>query len=250
MTSTIPNLTSNMITWPIQISEPESKKPILNKPIYKVRDSIPVDYLSIEHLCLNTHSMAIKIIEQKIKNLEDFNKISWKNISSNTSDEAMHLLEKYPDKIDGYNLSLNPNDKAFDLLKKNPNKYNWNNIFKNTNTDRVVDLLIENPDKLKFNTYSSNRLPLQINDKFVDYLEQNFLDKIDWGILAEKSAGRNCENGIKLIVKYHPVIYRNYSKESIYTKYLSLINDDRIIILLKKYPNILIGIVYQSILMI
>jgi len=40
-----------------------------------------------------------------------------------TNPNAIHLLEKNPDKIDWYMLSSNPN--AIPLLEKNPDKIDW-----------------------------------------------------------------------------------------------------------------------------
>ena len=63
----------------------------LNKPIWKLRDWI------------------------------DINDLDWDMLSLNKN--AIHLLEKNPDKINWLILSLNPN--AMHLLEQNPDKINW-----------------------------------------------------------------------------------------------------------------------------
>jgi hypothetical protein len=222
-------------------------KPIYNKPIYKLRDTIPLNKTILKDLCLNTHKRAIEIVS-------NINNISWANISANPSDEAMELLEKNHTNIDAFNLSLNPNDKAIKLLEKYPDKIRfdnlslnpngkalvlmvkecpqkiiWDNVRKNTNVEKSIDLLLDYK--------KTDKWPFIINDKYVNFLENNELDNIQWEVLAEKMITNPCEKGISLIVKHHAIIYTQYSHKNKYMENVSLINDTRIISLLYKYKQ-------------
>lgn len=189
-------------------------KPIYNKPIYKLRDTIPLTKTLSHYLCLNTHEKAIEIMG----NISNFNNIYWANISANPSDEAMELLEKNHTKIDAFNLSLNPNDKAIKLLvDKCPQKINWDNVRKNRNVEKSIDLLLDYK--------KTDKWPFIINDKYVNFLENNNLDTIQWEVLAEKMITNPCEKGISLIVKHHAIIYTQYSNKNKYMENVSLIND-------------------------
>jgi hypothetical protein len=223
-------------------------KPIYNKPIYKLRDTIPLNKTLISSLCLNTHKRAIEIVS-------NFNNISWANISANPSDEAMELLEKnFHTKIDYFNLSLNPNNKAIKLLEKYPDKINYNNLSLNPNGKALVLMVKECPQKINWDNVRKNtnveksidllldykktyKWPSIINDKYVNFLENNELDTIQWEVLAEKMISNPCEKGISLIVKHHAIIYTQYSHKNKYMENVSLINDTRIISLLYKYKQ-------------
>jgi hypothetical protein len=226
-------------------------KPIYNKPIYKTRDTIPLNKTLVKYMCLNTHKKAIEIVGY---NNPNFNNICWSNISANPSDEAMELLEKNHTKIDSDNLSLNPNDKAIKLLEKYSDKINYDNLSLNTNGKALVLIVDKCPQKINWENVRKNKnveksidllldykktdkWPSIINNKYVSYLENNELDMIQWEVLAEKMITNPCERGISLIVKHHAIIYTQYSNKNKYMENVSLINDTRIISLLLKYKQ-------------
>ena len=211
-------------------------KKIYNKPIYKLRDQIPANKTSLWGLSLNTHPYAMELIAKEIENEDNIPKINWANICSNRSDGAMELLKKRPDQINGNKLSYNSNDKAFELLKKYPDKINWNNIQINLNIEKAVDLIVKYPQSLN-NDYYLN----YYNDKYIDYLEENKLDNLKWEKIANPIYLEKCKKGIELIIKYHPILYEHYSNRDEYKKYVSLINDDKIMDLLEKYPKSIDG---------
>lgn len=206
-------------------------KKIYNQPIYKLRDCIPSNKLNGEYTSANPSPFAMKLL-LKPNNIPYIN---WNELSLNPLDEAMDILKTNPDKINGDNLSLNANDKAFYLLEKYPTKINWKNILINKNTDKAIDLLIKFPTNIKINVW-----PININDIYIDYLEENFLDKIQWEILAEKLILKPCDKGIMLILKHHAILIEHYKEKEKYKENICMINDDRIIHLLKKYPNSII----------
>jgi hypothetical protein len=206
-------------------------KKIYNQPIYKLRDCIPSNKLNEKYISANPSPVAMKLL-LKPNNIPYIN---WNELSLNPSDEAMDILETNPDKINGDNLSLNANDKAFHLLEKYPTKINWKNIFLNKNTDKAIDLLIKFPTNIKIDVW-----PININDIYIDYLEENFLDKIQWEILTEKIILNPCDKGIILILKHHAILIEHYKEKEKYKENICMINDDRIIHLLKKYPNSII----------
>ena len=65
----------------------------------------------------------------------DINKLKWNWLSSNPN--AIHLLEKHPEKIDWNWLSSNPN--AIHLLEKNPEKINSYWLSKNPNAIHLLE---------------------------------------------------------------------------------------------------------------
>ena len=64
---------------------------------------------------------------------------------------AIHLLEKYPDRIQWGLLSANPN--AIHLLEKNLDKIKWQWLSENPN---AIHLLEKNPDKINWYKLSVN----------------------------------------------------------------------------------------------
>ena len=95
--------------------------------------------------------------------------ISWAILSLNPN--AIHLLEKNPDKIDWKWLSLNPN--AIHLLERNPDKIYWQQLSGNHN---AIHLLEQYPYKIDWQQLSRNSNAIHL-------LEKN-PDKIDWHALS------------------------------------------------------------------
>ena len=65
-------------------------------------------------------------VEWKLKEWVDINKIYWDELSSNTNDGAISLLEANQDTINWWKLSSNSNDGAIRLLEANQDKIDWN----------------------------------------------------------------------------------------------------------------------------
>ena len=101
----------------------------------------------------------------KLRDWVKINIIDWNILSLNPN--AIHLLEKNPDKINWPLLSINPN--AIHLLEQNQHKINWWYLSGNPN---AIHLLEQNKNKIYWCVLSENPNAIHI-------LEQN-IDKIDW----------------------------------------------------------------------
>ena len=104
------------------------------------------------------------------------NKIYYENLSYNTSEGAMRLQEKNPDKINWRWLSGNPS--AIQLLEKNPDKINWFCLCNNP-SEGAIRLLEQNPDRIDWNWLSAN------SSKDAMQLLEKYPDKINWHRLSQ-----------------------------------------------------------------
>ena len=94
-------------------------------------------------------SLPTVIIDIIVEYLAEYELLSW--IDKNTlhyimlslNPNAIHLLERNPDKIDWEELSGNP--AAIHLLERNPDKIDWNRLSQNP---AAIHLLERNPDKI------------------------------------------------------------------------------------------------------
>ena len=84
---------------------------------------------------------------------------------------AIHLLERNPDKINWDHLSANPN--AIHLLEQNIDKIEWNHLSENPN---AIHILEKNIEKINWRSLSANPNAIHI-------LEKN-KEKIDWELLS------------------------------------------------------------------
>jgi hypothetical protein len=92
--------------------------------------------------------------------------------------DAIHILEKFMDKICWNNLSSNP--AAIHLLEKNKENINWFGLCRNPNAIKLIE---ENLDKFtKYHWYN-----LSANPSAIDLLEKH-QDKIDWHTLSSNPA--------------------------------------------------------------
>src|SRR5437868_195435 len=102
-------------------------------------NSLPIELVHLIYDFLFTPVM-------RLKSWVDESELCWIRLSHNRN--AVHLLEKNPDKIYWAGLSMNPSDRAVSLLEKNPDKIHWGWLSSNPN-DRAVSLLEKNPDKIQ-----------------------------------------------------------------------------------------------------
>jgi hypothetical protein len=126
-------------------------------------------------------------------------KIIWSDLSENTCDDAIKILEKNQDKIDLFELS--GNSSAMDLIKKNLDKVNFGKLCTNTNPEAIL-ILEQNLDKIdEFDWYYR----LLSNPSAIHIIEQN-LDKIvnlpSFYFLSKNS------NAMDLLMK-HPELIHN-----------------------------------------
>jgi hypothetical protein len=85
------------------------------------------------HLYQNTCACAIDLIEEHLENPN----MDWKALSANPC--AVHLLERYPEKINWSKLSSNPS--AIHLLERNQDKIDWYELSSNPMHLMKVDKL-------------------------------------------------------------------------------------------------------------
>jgi hypothetical protein len=117
----------------------------------------------------NQSDNAIEFLEKY-----HFNRINWYNLSSNTCNTAIKVLEKHLDKIQWSALSGNKN--AIHILEKNIDKIDWKELSTNVN---AIHILEKNLDKVCWNR-------LSLNTNAIHILEKN-LDQVNWGLLSENS---------------------------------------------------------------
>ena len=84
---------------------------------------------------------------------ENPDKIYWRGLSYNPSNEAIDLLKANPDKIVYYELSRNNSSQAIKLLEANQDKINWYDLSANP---VAIHLLEKNKDKIIWKELSKN----------------------------------------------------------------------------------------------
>ncbi len=135
-----------------------------------------------ENLSLNTSEGAIELLEFNEKGIEfDENgnqiqgtcKINWAYLSENPS--AIRIIERNMHKVHWYYLSKNPS--AIHILEKNMDKINWDGLSLNP---AAIHILKKNFTKIHWSFLSSNPAA-------IDILEEN-PDKINWFFLSKNTA--------------------------------------------------------------
>lgn len=139
-------------------------------------------------ICGNSSKESIKILEENINKNFHSTELIARALSENQN--AVHLLEKYPEYINWAVLSSNPN--AVHLLEKNQDKLNWFSISSNPNASRMIK---ENIPKYKID---------------MNWLSKNpCIFEIDYDAIKEKTKIEIFEE--ELMQKcYHPKRLINY----------------------------------------
>lgn len=134
--------------------------------------------ITLEHLTKNTSDIALEIIKENIKDIDDPFSLCW--LSENAG--AVDLLEENPDKIVWASLCKNSNPKALSLLEKNLEKIDWTYLSANP---LAIELLEKNPDKIDWRWLCKNSNAGKLLGKFM-YNENtvHFVDKLDWRWLS------------------------------------------------------------------
>lgn len=134
----------------------------------------------LAHLTKNTSDIALEIIKEDIKYINDPYSLSW--LSENANPKALELLEENPDKIVWASLCKNPNPKALELLEKNPEKIDWTYLSANP---CAIKLLEENPEKIDLRWLCKNPKAGKLLAKMMyDDTMRHFVDKLDWRWLS------------------------------------------------------------------
>lgn len=182
-----------------ELSRNENAVPLLEKHPEKI---------SYIELCGNQN--AIHLIKNKINEYKVFECICWDKLSSNSSDDAIDILEQHFYRINWKQLSRNSNDRAIKLLKENPCKIDWDKLSNNSNP-KAIQLI----EELNPYMYRINWLWMSLNKNSVPLLERN-IDKIYWNYLSMSEYDDNI-----LFLKKHyekinwEYLSRNPNKEAI-----------------------------------
>ena len=133
---------------------------------------------------------SIPLFEKKIKEVENDSKNNYFSLRCILSDlssnpKAIHILEKYPDKINWSRLSSNPN--AIHILEKNPDKIDLRTLVSNPKAITLIEQRLSLLDK-------NDWWYLSANPNAIDILEKN-LDKVSWYMLSGNS------NAIRILEK-------------------------------------------------
>ncbi len=98
----------------------------------KLRDWISPDRLDLDHLLWNPN--AISYVEQRFHVETELKDHHWLILSVNPS--AIHLLERFPQKINWHFLNQNPS--AGHLLEQNPHLIYWDYISHNPSAIHIM----------------------------------------------------------------------------------------------------------------
>ena len=156
-------------------------------------------------MSLSSNPTILRFIENNPDN------INWFDLSKNTSDGAIKILEKNQDKIVWVWLSSNPS--AMNIIKHNLDKIIWNCFCKNTNPE-AINILEKNIDKIDWYYLSSNPAAIHI-------LSQN-LDKLNSFLFSRNP------NAMNILTKYPKLIDINaimYNPNAIYYSPIHMIID-------------------------
>jgi hypothetical protein len=192
MLSTNPSLKALEIIEQNIINDINKKKGIETKKQLPIQcDQIYSDCSAFWRLlATNTNPKAVELIEKYFKlNEEDFNFDSdpiefWEILSKN--ENAIDLLEKYPDYIDWETILENQNPKAIEIIEKNLDKIyvdDWPILSGNPKAIHIF----KDPEYLK-KVYEWSYISK--NEKAMPILQDN-LDKVEWGSFSSNPSAIN-----------------------------------------------------------
>jgi hypothetical protein len=193
-------------------------------PKYKFLDWIDGEMIEWTFLSANPHPHAITLLKQNYNMIDWYSisknhnageiilnhlnnngpdDINWYQLCENTSDIAMDIIERTPERKIWMYLAKNPNNKAICMVKKcltdfetmqkeneelgydgylDEIHYDEVYVILNTNpNDNALDMLIKRPEFIYYDTLSCNS-----NDKAIKLLLNN-VEHIDWNLLSKNS---------------------------------------------------------------
>lgn len=179
-----------------------------------------LDKVSWDDLCNNPHPKAINLIKKvlhkefnnewywqflsanphAIELLKDnYERINWKYLCRNPSNEAMRLISENINKIDWEQLSANPHPYAIKLLNESKEKIYWYHISSNSG---AIEIIKENIEKINLPRLARNSNVCDILLKYnYKTIKEHFYgtygkELIEW-LFHPRNAnkwGRNCWN--------------------------------------------------------
>jgi hypothetical protein len=205
--------------------------PDLTKNINNFKNKYAVGILGTPSQIVDWEALSGSQNENVVKALgkQHFADINWHELSKNPNPQAIHLLKKYPDKIEFSYLVQNSNPDAISLLEKelekNPQqRIRWDILSANPNP-RAIYFLIrkDNVAKIDWRSFSSNTNPAAIK-----FLEDRYFDKIDWSALSKNPS----LEAVAILKKYPKKIDWCWLCENTNPKAIQLINQH------KKYDKV------------
>jgi hypothetical protein len=100
-------------------------------------------------------------------------RISWYALSSNPSEDALDVLEKFPGWIQSEEISANTNPRAIKLLRAHSNMIVWHILSRNPGK-AAIELLRENPDKINWLNLQWNASALELLNEHVDKFDDEY----------------------------------------------------------------------------
>ena len=153
----------------------EYEKQLPNSSNEDDEDEVEFSRIWFDRLSYSEHPRIIELLRERIEleknidqymTLNDFDKIDWIHLSSNTHPTAIDLLSENLDKVDWIVLSQNPG--AIELLKTNPDKISWRYLSCNPNAGEL----------LKQRHYHENSLSVP------EYYKLELNNKLSWEFLS------------------------------------------------------------------
>lgn len=133
--------------------------------------------------------------------------LNWSSLSYGSY--VMHLLEKYPNKIDWSCLSRNSHPRAIRLLEKHPEKINWSKLSSNTSPE-AIRILEQNLDKVDWWYLSANKGAKHILEQHPEKIEWLYLcnNRSDWAMeMVKTELKRNAVNIAWVYLSGNPFIF-------------------------------------------
>lgn len=182
----------------------DSQRILTNPKALCIIEQYPKSINYWHYLSRNAHSHTMYLIEDNLNSVEELveivknlnetraksnmdplyipkDELDWKELSTNPY--AIHILEKYQEKIHWCYFSLNTSTFTLRLFNANLNRINWNYLSQNPSTN-ALRILEANPHKINWSCLSSNPHP-----RALCLLEEN-PDKIDWTNLSKNKNER------------------------------------------------------------
>lgn len=143
-------------------------------------------------------------------------RISWYALSSNPSEDALDVLEKYPNWIQSEEINANTNPRAIKFLRAHPNMIDWHILSRNPGK-AAIELLRENPDKINWPQLQSN-----VGDGVLNLLNEH-VDKFDDDYVRYyQKYALTCERDA--IGRAHRYDWKNASEDELRANFRSFIS--------------------------
>ena len=154
------------------------------------------DYRYIKHI----------IFDPKQLNYVDFDwDAFWYNLSLN--ENAVKILEKYPEKIKWINVSQNKN--AIDFLKRNPEKINWTQLTTNENASELLtDYFEQNFNKIRWDYLGLNKSKFAMDyiETHFNTIKRRFKNHSTWKLLKEHLSQNDSVYAVDFLKKHPEMI--------------------------------------------